>query len=747
MTKKYQFHHFNGKTLELMLAEEKIYAEAIGEKVFHIYSEKAEQFPSYAVEEKKEAIALEEKEWVGQKIFTTGQLGICLDEQGYFDFVDDNQNSICKMHRGEIKKREKLGDDFFKLLSSEGHAVLEPAEDVDVEIAFALDETDCIYGLGDKTGFLNKRYYEYEMWNTDNPSPQEDNFKALYKTVPFMMVLKENLCYGIFFDNHFKSYFDLGKKQRECFTFEAEGGALDFYFFVGKDLKEVLTAYTDLTGRAPLPQLWTLGYHQSRWGYCTESDMRFIAENMRKNDIPCDAIHFDIEYMEGYRVFTWSEKRYEDEVKTLSDFKEMGIKVITIVDPGVKVDAGYHVYDEGLQKGYFATDKNNLTYVNQVWPGDSVYPDFGKAEVRDWWGAQHQFLLDKGVSGIWNDMNEPASFNGPLPDDVVFYDGDKPSTHKAMHNVYGHNMSRATFEGLKKLRKERPFVITRACYSGSQKYAVVWTGDNHSIWSHLRMAIPQLCNLGLSGFAFAGTDIGGFGSDTTPELFVRWFEAACFSPLFRNHSALATLNQEPWCFGEEIMAMVRKYINLRYQLLPLMYDGFYQTAQNGLPVMRPVVLNYPMDKEVRNQNDQFMVGESLLVSPVLEQGATHKMVYLPEGEWYCYWSGKKYEGGKRYIEEVSLDHCPIFVKAGSIIPKYPVYPSVSEKKDDVLILEVFGEKAEYLHYQDNGKDYQYENGEYNLYHFRYENGEMTTEMKHEGYPKYKEIKVVVRKEA
>lgn len=740
--KKYQYQNFNGKTLTLKENEMSVMVEALGDKVFHIYSEKAKEFPSYAVEETFVPIPLKEDAANGK--YFTKELAIRLDGEGHFDFLNKDGKVICEMFRGEIPKREKLGHDFFKLLASEGHVVMEELEEAEVEIAFRLDKDDCIYGLGDKTGFINKRHYEYEMWNTDNPSPQEDNFKALYKTIPFYMVLKDDLAYGIFFDNHFKSYFDLGKKNPECLSFEAEGGALDFYFFIGKDLKEVLTAYTDLTGRTQLPQLWTLGYHQSRWGYRTESDMREIANNMKKYDIPCDAIHFDIDYMEGYRVFTWNESRYDDVEKTLADLKEMGIKAITIVDPGVKVDAGYYVFDEGLEKGYFATDKNNITYVNQVWPGDSVYPDYGREEVRDWWGEKHKFLLDKGVSGIWNDMNEPASFNGPLPDDVVFYDGDKPSTHKAMHNVYGHNMSKATFDGLRKLSKDRPFVITRACYSGTQKYAVVWTGDNHSIWSHLRMAIPQLCNLGLSGYAFGGTDVGGFGSDTTPELFTRWFQVGCFSPLFRNHGALATLNQEPWCFGEETLQNVLKYIRLRYELLPYMYDGFYQTAKNGLPVMRPMVLNYPFDKTVRNQNDQFMVGDNLLVSPVVEQGATKKMVYLPEGDWYCYWTGEKMEGGKHHIVDAPVEHCPMFVKAGTILPKYPVYTSVNDQKDNLLILEVFGDKAEYEHYQDNGKDYEFLDGKYNLYRFVFEDGELKKEMLHAGYKEYREIKVVKR---
>ncbi len=742
MISQLQFQNFNGKTIELLADQDKILIEAVGSNVLHIYSEKARSYPSYAVEEQPEPIVLIEERKEDKRFYYADKCGVCIGGDGFFDFLGERKETLCQTYRGEAKRRAKLEEDFFKLLASEGHAAPEEADPAAVELAFYLEPEDKLYGLGDKTGFLNKRGYEYIMWNTDDPAPHEDNFKALYKSVPFLIVLKADKAYGLFFDNHYKSSFDLGKYKEDCLRYEAEGGALDLYFFAGKDLKEILTAYTRLTGATPLPQLWTLGYHQSRWGYRTEKDMLELAEKMKQHELPCDALHFDIDYMQGYRVFTWNQERYEDAGRTLEQLKKMGIKAVTILDPGVKVDAGYPVFDEGLEREYFARDNNNLVYVNQVWPGDAVYPDFGRAEVRRWWGDWHRFLLDKGVAGIWNDMNEPASFNGPLPDEVVFYDEEKPSDHKAMHNVYGHNMCRASFEGLRRLSEERPFVITRACYAGTQKYAVVWTGDNHSIWSHLRMAVPQLCNLGLSGFAFGGTDVGGFGSDTTPELLIRWYQLGCFSPLFRNHSALGTRQQEPWCFGEAVLSIIRNYIRLRYQLLPYLYDCFYQTAGSGLPVMRPLVLDYPFDRECRERNDQFLIGENILVAPVLEQGASKRLVYLPKGEWFCYHSKKRYSGEAHYIVDAPLEICPIFIREGSILPKYPVYSSVGEKKDEMLILEIYGKEAEYFHYQDNGRDYRYERGEYNLYHFRWQDGRLATELLHEGYPKYKEIQLV-----
>lgn len=339
-------------------------------------------------------------------------------------------------------------------------------------------------------------------------------------------------------------------------------------------------------------------------------------------------------------------------------------------------------------------------------------------------------------------MNEPASFNGPLPDDVVFTEEDEITNHKWMHNVYGHNMSKATYQGLRRLSDKRPFVITRACYSGTQKYATVWTGDNNSLWTHLRMAIPQLCNLGMSGYPFAGTDIGGFGSDTTGELLVRWYQVGCFSTLFRNHSAMGTRRQEPWLFGKEKLDIIRKYVELRYELIPYFYDLFHEHLSTGLPVMRPLVLEYEKDINTHNMNDEFMIGSQLLAAPVVEQGATKRMVYLPAGEWVDYWTKEHIAGGQYIIRDAPLDTCPIYVKAGTILPKYPVEAYIGTKEQKKLILEVYAGDGEYGHYQDDGLDFAYEQGAYNLYRFSHTgNGELKEKLLHEGYPKYEEIEI------
>ncbi len=675
-------------------------------------------------------------------VIRTNRLTAIVSDNFDVDFYDANGIPLSLAYRGGRKKKCDVSNEALELLVKEGHAA--PAgiwDDYQIQEIRALEKNDCIYGLGDKTGGLNKRYYEYEMWNTDNPDPQEDNFKALYKSIPFMLVLKERGAYGLFFDNHFKTYFDMGKESDDYYVLGADEGNLDYYFMGGESLKDVIADYTWLTGRAPMQQLWTLGFHQSRWGYVTEQDIRGIAEGMKKYELPCDCIHFDIDYMDHYKVFTWNQDHYEDGAKVIKDLKNMGIKAVTIIDPGVKVEKDYYVYEEGVKEGYFAKTPEGEVYVNEVWPGDAVYPDFGNPAVRTWWGEKQKFLIDMGVDGVWNDMNEPASFRGPLPDDVVFTDEDRPAPHLEVHNIYGHNMAKATYEGWRKFSGRRPFVITRACFSGSQKYTTGWTGDNHSIWSHIRMAIPQMCSMGLSGMSFIGTDVGGFGSDCTPELFARWMQIGCFSPFFRDHCANGCRMQEPWQFGEEVLSISRKYLNLRYELLPYLYDLMHECEVTGMPMMRPLVLEYEKDEKVKNRNDEFMLGDRILAAPVVEQGAREKLVYLPKGEWYDYWTGKKMKGESFFVREAPLDVCPIYVKAGAVIPKYPVRTHVGKNKDELLILEAYPGEGTYIHYQDNGEDFQYRQGAYNEYQLINHDGKLEIEKLHQGYGEYGQIEI------
>ena len=660
------------------------------------------------------------------------------------DFFDREGREVCMDYRGERRLLERISPERARLLMAEGHG----AELEEPERAFQavkrLEKGTHFYGLGDKTGFLDKRGYDYEMWNTDDPAPHVDCFKALYKTIPFFMALNGSHAYGIFLDNTFRSWFNMGQESEDYYWFAAAGGNLDYYYIAGDGLPQVLERYTYLTGTAPLPQKWTLGYHQSRWGYMTQEDVQAVADGLRDNDIPCDAIHFDIDYMQDYKVFTWNMDRYHGDPKGfLTRLAEQGFKPVTINDPGVKQEDGYFVYDEGVEKGYFARTPEGEVYINAVWPGSAAYPDFGNPAVRRWWGEKEKLLTDLGVRGIWNDMNEPASFNGPLPDDVAFSDGERRATHKELHNVYGHFMAKAAYEGLKAADGRRPFVITRACYAGTQKYSTVWTGDNHSIWAHLQMAIPQLCSLGLSGMPFAGTDLGGFGSDTTPELLARWVQFACFSPLFRNHSALGTRPQEPWRFGPETLDIYRRYVKLRYEWLPYFYDLFWEEQRTGAPILRPLVFHYPEEETARTCNDEFLVGDRVLVAPVVQQGARRRMVWLPRGEWYDYWTREKITGPAAFVREAPLELCPIYVKAGSVLPMALPQSYVGERAQDVLLLDVYPGEGVWDHWLDDGESFDYQEGKYHQYRFTVrKDGGVDTRIVHAGYGQpYREIRI------
>lgn len=727
-----------GQKLVIRFEEREGVIEAVTDEIINVFSGfETKEHCSKAIEgeKRKKVKALVSRDDAGI-VFTTAKLEVHIADGFKVDIYDADGNLLCADYRGKREYTKQVSEEFLELIRAEGHDVADgDGLDYKIQIVKKMQGDEKFYGLGDKPGFLDKRHYDYEMWNSDLPQAHTDAFKALYKSVPFFITLRDTCVYGLFFDNTFKSFFNMAKESENYCFFGANAGNLDYYFIGGDTMRGVIENYTYLTGRTPLPQLWTLGYHQSRWGYETREEIFDIAKKYREYGIPCDTIHFDIDYMDGYRVFTWDEKNFGKPGEVIKQIAEMGFKTVTIIDPGVKLDPGYAKYDEGIAGDYFAKTPEGEVYVNAVWPGDAVYPDFGKPAVRAWWADNQKYLVDLGVRGVWNDMNEPASFNGELPQDVVFTDEDREITHAEMHNVYGHLMSKATYEGLKKWDQKRPFVITRACYAGSQKYTTFWTGDNQSLWAHLQMAIPQLCNMGLSGLSFVGTDVGGFGADTTGELLARWVQVGCFSPLFRNHCAKGNINQEPWLFGDEVREIYKKYVELRYRLLPYLYDLFREEEQTGMPVMRPLVLHYEKDPETFTKNDEFLFGERILVAPVTEQGAHKKMVYLPEGEWYDYDTREKISGGKYFLKEAPLSVCPIYVKAGTVLPNYESMHYIGEKELDTLVLDVYPGDGSYVNYQDNGEDFAYRDGAYNLYRFTQSGGKLTIELIHDGYEK------------
>ncbi|MDN5216799.1 glycoside hydrolase family 31 protein [Fulvivirgaceae bacterium BMA12] len=576
-----------------------------------------------------------------------------------------------------------------------------------------IQDDECFYGLGDKPSDLNLRGKRYSNWGSDTYGYQKDR-DPLYRNIPFYLGLHHGVGYGILFDNTFKSYFDFGKEDPDVASFWADGGELCYYFIHGPQLLEVVQKYSDLTGRHKLPPQWALGYHQCRWSYYPESTVKDLAHNFRVKKIPCDAIYLDIDYMDGYRCFTWNKDHFPDPKRMISELKEDGFKTVVIIDPGIKVDDNYWVYIEGLENGHFCQRGDGPLMEGSVWPGKCNFPDFTNPEVREWWGKLFEEFVEIGVDGVWNDMNEPAVFGiETFPDDVRHDFDGHPCTHRKAHNIYGMQMVRSTYEGLLKLQKtKRPFAITRSGYAGVQRYSAVWTGDNVATWEHLQIANVQCQRLSISGISFVGSDIGGFTQDSNGELFARWIQLGVFSPLFRTHSAGDTMDQEPWSYGEECEDIVRKFINLRYQLLPYIYTTFWQCSIHGMPMLRPLVFIEQNHKETHHRQDEFCFGDHLLVCPVSEPGVKGRKLYLPEGGWYYYFSDKYYQGGEEIWIDTPIDEMPLFTKSGSVIPHFPVMQYVGEKVVETLTLHVYyknGEEISHL-YEDHGDNFAYEQG-------------------------------------
>ncbi|HQV37217.1 MAG TPA: glycoside hydrolase family 31 protein, partial [Flavobacterium sp.] len=464
-----------------------------------------------------------------------------------------------------------------------------------------------------------------------------------------------------------------------------------------------------------------LGYHQCKWSYYPESKVKEITSTFRKLQIPCDAIYLDIDYMEGFRCFTWSEEYFPDPKRMVSELAKDGFKTVVIIDPGIKIDKEYSVYNEALEKDYFCKRADGPYMKGKVWPGECNFPDFTNPEVREWWaGLYKELISDIGVKGVWNDMNEPAVMDVPgktFPMDVRHdYDGN-PCSHRKAHNVYGTQMARATYEGVKRFAyPKRPFIITRSAYSGSQRYTSSWTGDNVASWEHLWVANIQMQRMSISGMGFTGSDIGGFAEQPSGELYARWIQFGVFHPFCRTHSSGDHGEQEPWSFGEEVIDITRKFVNLRYQLLPYLYTMFWKYVNEGEPMLKPLVYFDQEDIQTLYRTDEFIFGNQILVCPILEPNAIGRRMYLPKGNWYNYWTNELVEGKKELWVATDYDQIPIFIKEGAIIPKYPVQQYVGEKEFEEITLDVyykFGKEKSVL-YEDAQDGYDYNKGRFSL---------------------------------
>ncbi len=565
----------------------------------------------------------------------------------------------------------------------------------------ALPTGERIYGFGDKTGNFDRRGESFVDWNTDAYGFQRDT-DPIYKSIPFYIATRaDGGAYGLFLDNSWRSWFDFGHRDGRAIELGSEGGPIDYYIIAGPTVRDVVRRYTDLTGKAPLPPRWALGYQQSRYSYMSGDEVRSIAATLRKDRIPSDVIWLDIDYQDSNRPFTTNKKAFPDLKKLTSDLGAEGFKLVAITDLHIAYapNQRYTPYDSGVAGDHFVKNADGSLYVAPVWPGPSVFPEFTRVSTRAWWGSLYKDFVADGIAGFWNDMNEPAVFETPtktMPltvrhriesDDFAA----QVAGHAEIHNVYGMENSRATHDGLLSLRPNvRPFVMTRASYAGGQRYAVTWTGDNSSSWDHLKLAVQQMLSLGLSGFAYSGADIPGFTGGASPALATRWFEIGAFTPVFRGHSAKDTPRAEPWVDGPSQLAIRRRFIEERYRLLPYLYATAEDSAQTGDPVMRPTFYDYPqMLSASCDQSMAFTLGPDLLVaaSPKPESPRPYD-ICLPAAGWYDYWTGRELSAQK-LTETPQLDHLPVFVRPGAIIPKQPLVQSTSETPNGPLQLEIY----------------------------------------------------------
>lgn len=604
-------------------------------------------------------------------------------------------------------------------------------------VAKQLHDDEHVYGFGEKTGRFDKRGwqlggYNYVMWNSDTYG-YDSSTDPLYVDVPFFMVARQGQTHGIFLDSTWRSFFDVGRERPDLLTFGAAGGDLDYYFINGPDPKKVIERYTALTGRMPLPPLWALGYQQCRYSYYPESRVRQIASTFRAKKIPADAIWLDIHYMDGYKPFTWDHERFPNPQKMISDLSAEGFHLVTILDGHPPALAGYAPYDSGIAGDDFVKRPDGKIYEGAVWPSKaeknplpSVFPDFSKPAAREWWGNLYTNLLDIGVAGIWNDMNEPAVFstpNGTMPPELIFDNEGQPATHREIHNAYGQLMSRATFEGLSRLRPDdRAFVLARSSFAGGQRYAALWIGDATADWASLRQSVSTLLGLGMSGFPFVGSDIGGFVHPSSGELTTRWLQFSVFSPFMRMHTELTAPDKEPWSFGPRFEAVNKRAIELRYELLPYIYNVMQAASATGVPALRPLFLEFPDDPQVASMDDEFLFGSDLLIAPVLFEAATARDVYLPKGDWFDYWTGKHYAGNSTIHLEVTLDSIPIFVRGGGFIFCQPVVQDTGEMSGKPLrVLVAPAAESSSTFYEDDGKTMAYRRGVFMKRDFRQTN--------------------------
>ncbi len=578
-----------------------------------------------------------------------------------------------------------------------------------------LQKGERFIGLGEKTGGLDRRGKGFLNWNTDEFAYSEEA-DPLYCTIPFYMGIHSGISYGIFFDNSNKSHFNFGASNNRFASFMAEDGDMNYYFIHNDSVASIIEDYTYITGRMELPPLWSLGYQQCRYSYYPDNKVLQVAKTFRDKQIPADTIVLDIHYMDEYKIFTWHPENFADPKAMISQLEAMGFHVVVMCDPGIKIEKGYKPYDEGLEANVFLKYPDGSNYSGEVWPGWCHFPDFSKPATRLWWGEYFKTYTELGIEGFWNDMNEFATWGQMMPENIVFdYEGYQGLTKKG-RNVYGLLMAKSTFEGAKSLMKgKRPFNLTRSAYSGIQRYAAVWTGDNSAEENHMLLGVRLVNSFGLSGVAFSGYDVGGFAGEASVDLFGRWLSIGAFSPFFRGHSMINSRDAEPWSFGETVEEISRNYINFRYSIMPYIYSVFFEASTTGMPVARSLAITDTHDHHIYDPQfeNEYLFGPAFLVCPLLSAEKFCK-VYLPEGDWYNFHNSEQYQGKQQVIVDAPVEKLPIFVKAGSIIPSQSLVQHTGDLSDETLIIHVFWGKntSSFTYYEDDGESYAYQNDQF-----------------------------------
>ena len=622
-----------------------------------------------------------------------------------------------------------------------------------------LSEQAAVYGLGEMPRGINKRGWHYIANNTDESRHSEDKL-SFYGAHNFLLVRDGSTCFGLFVDFPGKVYYDIGYSRHDLLSFHTETPDYDLYLLSGGNENEICREFRTLIGRSYIPPRWAFGLAQSRWGYKTEEDVREVARQYKEHDLPLDMICMDIEYMQDYADFTVNKERFPDLTKLSADLKAQGIRLVPIIDAGVRVDPNDSTCTEGLEKGYFCKKADGTPFVAAVWPGKAYFADFLRPEVREWFGHKYKALTDCGIEGFWNDMNEPSLFYSPerlraFLDDMAalrekdnieqeeffprvvggamglmnspadyasFYheaDGRKVR-HDQVHNLYGGSMTRAAGEAFADLRPgQRTLLYSRSSFIGSHRYGGIWLGDNNSSWAQLLANIQMMPSVQMCGFLYSGADLCGFSSDTTPDLALRWLEFGLLTPLMRNHSAVGTRMQEYYRFPE-VLPAVRNMIRLRYALLPYLYSEFMKAALENTSYFRPLAFDYPDDPDAREVEDQLLLGEGLMAAPVYVQNAHGRHVYLPEPMKLLRlravddYDEEILPAGHHYIR-CALDEVLLFLRPGHIVPVAQPANNTAELDDSSLTLWSFlpdGEPAEYRMYRDDGVTTEYEKKEH-----------------------------------